>query len=355
MMRKRGWFVPGFCISSWVALGTGCASQVDWASWDSSTEGGTIRLLEESDSTSSKPASHRSGRLLFESNRAGNPDVWMLQSTESRGARQLTTDAGPDRSPSFHPNGQNFFFLSDRAGDGASYFMGTIGKPIAKLVVNAMKPTIGIWAPGFVDPSGSTFVYAAGNSIWLVELENGARTQLIEGSQPHWHPDGERILLRRKARDFGRYVSTSLWITTKDGSDVSEVIPGSDDISISEGRFSPDGRRICYTRTMMSSYGRTSVDTNIWVARNDGTDQFALTSAPGGDDECAWLDAQRIVFSSNRPTSGAADVGSWNLWIATIDDARDSRPSGVSPPAREEPADEGGTPASEGASADHVR
>ncbi len=277
-----------------------------------------MRLLAESDNASARPHANSAGQLVFESNRGGNQDIWMISIANPRAARQLTTAAGPDRYPSFHPNGSDFFFLSNRSGEGAAFFRGRVGRPTAQLLVQVDEPSFGSWTPGFASPDSTRFLYAAGGSVWTINLFTGSRMQLFEGAGPSWHPDGDKILFRKKARDFGRYVSTSIWLATEDGINITEVLPGNENITLSWARVSPDGTRVCYTKREILNGSRGSFgDSDIWVANIDGNQQIPVTSAPGRDDQCGWLDDQHLVFVSDRPT-GSSGAGSLNLWIADL-------------------------------------
>ncbi len=65
-------------------------------------------------------------RLAFNSGRAGNPDLWIL-STGGGPMQQLTTDAKPEWSPSWSPDGTEIVFYSLRTGTRHIWAMPSTG------------------------------------------------------------------------------------------------------------------------------------------------------------------------------------------------------------------------------------
>lgn len=305
---------------SWLGFGGDKLPAPNWARWNPGSENAmAVSLVIESDNDDHRPVIDGHGNLLFDSDRDGNTDIWLYNPLNGGGVQQLTTSSEPDMYPSLHPNGRNFIFLSNRTGEGAHYFMGTLGAPTAEVLVQVTRPEPGTWTPAFVSPDGSRLVYSSGGFIWILNLNTRTRTQLFQGTGPSWTPDGERILFRRKARDFGRYVSTSVWAANADGTRATELIPGNDEISLSEARMSPDRTRICFTlREVVNGpkglFGRG----DIWIANPDGSRQVQLTNAPGHDEECTWEDNSTILFASDRPPTGGTNARYWNIWRARL-------------------------------------
>ncbi|HEV2811826.1 MAG TPA: hypothetical protein VGW10_01135, partial [Solirubrobacteraceae bacterium] len=55
-------------------------------------------------------------RIVFRSNRDGDPDVWVMDADGSD-ARQVANDPGDERYPGFSPDGSRIAFTSTRDGD----------------------------------------------------------------------------------------------------------------------------------------------------------------------------------------------------------------------------------------------
>jgi Tol biopolymer transport system component len=323
MSRKAEWLLA-------LAIGglSGCAptvAGVDWSHWDAASENvAQMQVAVASAHNNRSPAVTPTGRLVFESDRNGNWDIWFVDlktATNPESARQLTTDPGVDREPSISPDGLSYTFLSWRLGElSPYYFIGHINAPAVTTLVPATEPAIGAWTSGQLSPDGKHFVYSSASYVWQFDLERNTRTQLIEGYAPSWSADGTKIVLRRRARDFGEFVSSSIWMANADGTQLTEVISGSDQVSVDQPRMSPDGRRLCYTRrpVLDGPTGRFG-HADVWIANADGTGQVQVTTAPGDDLDCAWYGDDRILFSSDRPIAGSNELGQhWSIWMASL-------------------------------------
>jgi len=74
----------------------------------------------------------RDGRLLLDSNRGGNWDVWMLPATGGEPQR-LTTEPGIDAGPRWAPDGSRFAILSNRTGHRETWTMPMGSGPVRQV------------------------------------------------------------------------------------------------------------------------------------------------------------------------------------------------------------------------------
>jgi dipeptidyl aminopeptidase/acylaminoacyl peptidase len=63
------------------------------------------------------------GKLVWVSDRAGSPDLWMMDGATGENVQPLTSDAADDRSPQFHPSGNEVAFVSNRSGVSPQVFL----------------------------------------------------------------------------------------------------------------------------------------------------------------------------------------------------------------------------------------
>lgn len=258
----------------------------------------------------------RSAKIVFTSNRAGNDDIFVMD-TDGSNLRQLTTDTGQDRNPTITGDGTKVFFESNRNGLPQIYCVNTDGTGEKRLTNNATSdsnPSVtqdgklvcftsnrnGNWeiylmnndgsgqkrltnnsktddSPEF-SPDGSKIVYisdqAADNKrhIWTMSVDGTTQFQVTKGlspeTEPRWSPDMQKIL----------FVNSSGWIYTikPDGTGVAGLVTGSPWIRYSPV-FTPDGQRLLYSVD-------TTGDQEVYLATAAGANPVRLTTSPGSSD-----------------------------------------------------------------------
>jgi hypothetical protein len=135
-------------------------------------------------------------RLVFNSSRAGNRNLWTMR-LDGTDARPLTFGPWNDDRPAFSPDGLQVAFVSDRDGQRGIWLVSRDGGSPRKLI-NA--ETLGAlsWSP-----DSSRIVYAAGTSewpgLWTVSVADGSREPFHAGSasEPAWSPTRDRLCLRQ--------------------------------------------------------------------------------------------------------------------------------------------------------------
>jgi Tol biopolymer transport system component len=303
----------------------GCAAVAapDFTRWDAASETvGRVEVVVSGDHTNDMPAVDDSGHLVFQSDRGGNWDIWLvdLNAPVRSAVRQLTTSPEIDFAPSVSRRGDFYTFVSTRLGAvSPRIFLARFNSPAATEVAATEAPSVGSFEPAAINPDGSTLAYTSGRYIWLIDVHTGVRTQLVEGYSPTWDPASGRLIYRRKAKDFGRFVSTGIWSAAPDGSDQTEIVPGSEQETVMDPSVSPDGRRLCYTRKPIVN-GRLGHFGwgDVFVARIDGTNPIQITTAPGIDGQCAWYGNDRLLFTSDRPVPGGGRKRHLAIWMVTL-------------------------------------
>jgi Tol biopolymer transport system component/predicted Ser/Thr protein kinase len=145
---------------------------------------------------------------------------------------------------------------------------------------------------------GDVFGPLSGGDLWLLDLESGAASRLIDdGGAAAWSPDGSRI-----AFDASYGGARRIWIADARGRNLRQVTSDHSNAVVHyRPRWSPDGRRIVFQNQEGTRYDIRVVD----VA--DGALRW-VTNDHTMDLQPAWsADGEWIYFSSYRG-------GGINLW-----------------------------------------
>jgi TolB protein len=155
--------------------------------------------------------------------------------------------------------------------------------------------------------------------IAVVNADGTGRTALdpprlpsTHDAQPAWSPDGKKIAFTRFVRDAGFFGLFEIFVMTADGQDATRLTfddPYADAYGSTEPAWSPDGKKIAFTRTVSSPSVIT--DEEVFVMNADGSDVMRLThdDARSGQQNGSptWSpDGNRIAFHGFR--DGGFDV-----------------------------------------------
>src|SRR5918994_66697 len=207
-------------------------------------------------------------RIVFESDRAGNSEIYTM-SPAGTGVARLTNSAAADSRPSLSPDGNLIAWESA----GQIWLMNANGTGEATNLTDAPGADVNpAWSP-----DGTKLAFDSDRSgnrdVFTMNADGtGDPTNLTAGSSaldadPDWSPDGTRILFVS-----ARGATTSVWTMNTDGGGAVDTTQAS--IYDADPAWSPDGAHIVFTR---DAGGQTF---NLWTARADGTAKLRLTDAP---------------------------------------------------------------------------
>jgi Tol biopolymer transport system component len=304
-------------------------------------EGTTISFITASSGNVPGELSRPQGIITFIgwSGMEWHDDIFSIN-LDGSGLVNLTRHPRRDFDPVWSPDGSKIAFLSARApGSRIQYFwnvpvendlyvMDADGSNVRRLTTTggAHKPS---WSPdgtklAFADNTGS-FVEPSGarSDIAIIEIASGEPSRRYLGVRapyqtPYgedeggmtpinvaWSPDGTRIAFS-SWRDID-YMD--LWIVGADGSGLTRILTGSDDVSAPEPypasfdfpSWSPDGRRIAL-HTVTGSWLSYRISGSLAIVNADGSG-FERIAAPEGASRptgvTSWSpDGKSIAYSA---------------------------------------------------------
>lgn len=201
----------------------------DWEIFIARVDGSQLARLTFNSATDTNPVWGPDSRIVFESDREGNWDLFLVDVATNDEPVPLTDDEGNDIAPFWSPDGERVYFQSDRDG---------------------------VW------------------SIYAVEIATGEVSLVVdtglEGQNPIVSHDGESLAWLQK-NDFGVY---DLWIMDLESGEMQQLTDLGTDVG--SPTFAPDD-------TILTFQARVEDNFDVFVVEIETGDIKALTSGPGDD------------------------------------------------------------------------
>jgi len=216
--------------------------------------------------------------IVFTSTRDDSTGEIYLMSSDGTNRRRLTTNTAGDAFAALSPDGKKIVFDSNRRR--------TTSEP------------------------------ANTSDLFLMNTDGTEQTFLIRGSSATWAPDSRRIAFHASASGMGKPIKPDPGAATLDNdifvADVDELrahrqaprnITKSPDWIDDDPDWSPDGRKIVFTRHSVTDDQINSVTAEIFVVNVDGTGLTRLTDNKEEERGPSWSpDGARIVYSCRKGT-----------------------------------------------------
>jgi Tol biopolymer transport system component len=244
------------------------------------------------------------GRIVFESNRDGNLEVYKMNA-DGTGVARMTQNAAADTMPSISPDGLRVAFTSDRDGNREIYVMGINSANIMRLTTNTATDEQPAWSPDGTKIAYTSYV--TGNAeIFVMNADGTGKANVTNNTAADtaatWSPDGTQI-----AFTSTRAGNAEIYRTNANGSGTPTRLTNSQKID-SDPDWSPDGSKIAF----FSDRGPKG---SVWtMSASTGSNVTNLTRASVLDSDPSWSpDGARIAFTRD------AGGGSTNVWSANAD------------------------------------
>jgi TolB protein len=130
---------------------------------------------------------------------------------------------------------------------------------------------------------------------------NGKGRRTVAGTRANnevdaqWSPDGRRLSFTRWPRSAD-WRSSSIWTVRRDGRQMRRIGLGQ------FARWSPDGRRLVFDAPTTTSDG------NLFIVKSDGTIRRQLTKTRNLDQPAGWSPDGRWILFTRYTTSGTTEI-----------------------------------------------
>ncbi|RMG67448.1 MAG: hypothetical protein D6715_04725, partial [Calditrichaeota bacterium] len=242
--------------------------------------------------------------LAFDSNRAGNVDIWIMK-TDGSDQRQVTTDPSHDWWPTWSPDSKRIAFHSLRSGNRDIWVKPVAGGAAKQLTSDPGKDWLANWSSNSEEIAFTSFHNGSAN-IWIVSQSSGPRQLTFQKSKNAfpgaWDPEGSRLAF--SSLQTGK---EELYLVSSKGGQ-TEQLTESNFQTINPFAWSRDGETI-YVLAV-----RESANTgNIYaVSTTDGAIKKITNFADDPSKYLAWVtsDGQRFYLVFNHQKS--------DIWVAEL-------------------------------------
>jgi TolB protein len=276
------------------------------------TDGTNNRQTQQT--TVSTGSSSYSGRVVFSSDRDGQPDLY-VKDLATGGVTRLTNDGVAEYGPTWSPDGTRIAFRRESETFLNSFDIWMIdsdGSGLTRLTTTGDAGTPN-WSP-----DGTEIVYNDSNDgdweIYVLQVASPSTIRKLtddtnQDLAPDWSPDGTTIVFR----EAPQFSDDRFWtMSAVDGSGLT-FLPFADG-GLGSPVWSPDGSRIAYS-IQVASTGEANVEVfdlvtgTRTVVEADGTSNRAPSWSPDG---------AHLVFQKNELNPDLFN-DDYDLWIVPSD------------------------------------
>jgi Tol biopolymer transport system component len=236
------------------------------------------------------------------------PDTGPLNPTFT----QLTFEAGEQWLPSLMPDGKSFVYVA-----GNNIYMRRVG---GEKAINLTEDHDGEDTQPTVSPDGESIAFRSereGGGIFIMGATGESVRRLSDfGYNPAWSPDGSQLLVTSSGVDLPHSIAPAftLWVIDIATGERKQLTEG----DAIHPQWSPHGHRIAY-------WSLPGGQRDLWTIPASGGEPVRVTDDDAVDWKPVWSpDGGYLYFSSDRG-------GAMNLWRIPIDE-RSGEPLGEPQP-----------------------
>jgi Tol biopolymer transport system component len=254
--------------------------------------------------------SPNSPRILFQSNRTGKNQLWLINA-DGTGERQLTNRDSGVSSAQWAWNGKSIFY-SVTTGDNSIVYEMWPDTTRSERTLGSFPGRVPQLSPDRNQVLFAAGPYSASHLVMTDSLGRGAR-QVTDNALVVWNgvwsPDGRQVAYTVSTKS-----GTSIWVMNADGSQPRQVT----NLTAEEGRaqmptWSPDSHHLAFQASPPTPRG-TSTLWVVEVATGAAREVLPQTSAYLDEAPSWFSDSNEVAFQSNR--SGKTEV--WTIGTAGL-------------------------------------
>ncbi len=248
------------------------------------------------------------GVILYRAN------LWILDSSVAGAPRRAATTGNFfDITANASVDGKTLYFSSTRNGRLAIWSLNMNTMSGLHLLTNANTAD---YLPA-INPAATELLYTAvlpGGSnpayLWSKPADgNGMPSQLREGYNAVWSPDGKKCLYVKGSMAKNQ---AKIWVMDANGGNPTQLSTGNGSYNDIDPRWSTDGKRIVFASNRGTVKGRQNYD--IWIMDADGQHITQLTTNSSCDDKPVFApDNKTVFFRSNRGLV-------WDIWVMQLNE-----------------------------------
>lgn len=237
-------------------------------------------------------------------------NLWQLSlAEEGTEPSALTSESIFFITPSPSADGSSIYFSSTRNGRLGLYSMKLSNKSMRRIdtagntadATPVMNPKSEQLLYSAIVPESSSPAY-----VWS-KTGNGTPTNLVEGYNPQWSPDGTKILFVKGSVEDNE---ARIWVCDAEGGNAKQLTKGEGDFNDIDASWSADGKKIVFSSSRSEVNDIHNYD--IYIMNADGSDIKQLTTNSSRDDSPVLAaDGKTVFFRSNRGLI-------WDIWSMKI-------------------------------------
>lgn len=239
-------------------------------------------------------------------------NVWKMNTSIAGAPRSaITTGNFHDITPNASSDGKMLYFATTRNG---RLCICRLNMERQSGITTVTQGNTADYSPA-LHPDTKDLLYAAvlpasNNPAFLWEVpvaDRGLPSQLREGYEPRWSPDGKKLLYIKGDREKNQ---AKIWVCDRDGGNPTQLSMGNGDFNDVDANWSIDGKRIVFASNRAVIKDKRNYD--VWVMDADGGNLTQLTTNGSCDDNPVFgPDGKTVYFRSNRGLV-------WDIWQLQI-------------------------------------